>query len=361
LKLHEIDALAYGIKAGSKSVILPGRNLRLVATAREFDWDVIKSLVDNWYRLVAFKNFDLTEHHINVIKNCCVPLGSYFVPGSVVDHRSGLVVLNEPKGEYYNGVWGSGEKSRIKKLQAEPHHFIVVTNRNEVRCNLWEEGYTSDLMILRRGQLDTQYTLMFELDKNAVSNVWWPLHPTGKLNRAQTTATLTFVNSALGIIHVLGERLETRGLWMELKKGQLMGLPIPAFEKLRSRKLRRIFRENDLSSATSVSLSKIGNYIDGMAKLEAKLGNYRRAINEALKDPMLKPRATLDQISIELLESLGCRSIPEKMYQLVLDEIEVLRKIMESSSGRAGIIKDKGAEAVKKIADKSQRKLDEWP
>lgn len=360
LKLHEIDALAYSIKAGTKSVILPGGNLKFAATTREFDWVVIKSLADNWYRLVAFKNLDLTEHHINVIKNYCVPLGSYFIPGSVVDHRSGLVILDKPEGEYYDAVWGSGEKAGIRMLEAEPHHFVVVMNRNEVRCNLWEEGYASNLMILRRGQLDTQYTLMFKLDKNAVSNVWWPLHPTKKLNRAQTTAALTFMNSTLGIIHVLGERLETRGLWMELKKGQLMELPIPAFGKLRSRKLKSIFQENDLSGATMASFPKIGDYIQRMANLEAKVGNCHHAIKEAMKDPLLKPRATLDQVSIELLNSLGCKSIPEKMYQLVFDEIEVLRKIMESNE-KAGIIKDKGAKAIKRIADKSQRKLDEWP
>lgn len=361
LKLHEIDALAYGIKAGRKRVILPRKRPTFVATTREFSWNLIKSLADNWYRLVAFKNLDLTEHHLNVIENYCVPFGTYFIPGSVVDHKGGLDVLDHaPSGEYYNAVWGSGEKTGIKTLHGAPHHFVVVINRNDVRCRLWEEEYTSNLMILRRGQLDTQYTLMFKLDKNAVSNVWWPLSPTKKLEEEHITAALTFLNSTLGIIHMLGERLETRGLWMEFKKGQLMELPIPAFGELNLKKLKRIFEGNNLSDANTASLPKIRDYIYRMANLEAKLGNYQAVIKEALKDPLLKPRVTLDKVSIELLNSLGCKFIPEKMYRLVFDEIEVLRKIMERGNEKASIIKDKGSGAIKKVADKLQKKLDKW-
>jgi hypothetical protein len=361
MKLHEIDALAFGVKTGTKAVILPRGNLKLAATTRDFDWDIVKSLSDNWYRLVAFKNLDLTEHHLNVIKSYCVPLGSYFIPGSVVDHAGGFVVSDKAQGEWYNAVWGSGEKAGIRMLQDSPRHFVLVMNRNEVRCKLWTKGYASNLMILRRGQLDTQHILMFKLDKSAVSNVWWPLHPTTKrLKEAHITAELVFMNSILGIVHILGERLETRGLWMELKKGQLTELPIPAFDKLSVRKLKRIFEENDLSVANLASLPRIKDYVHKMADLESNVGNYHYAIKEALKDPLLKPRAIIDQISVELLKSLGCESIPDKMYQLVSDEIDTLRKIMESRNTKADIVKDKGREAIRKVADKLQKKLDKW-
>jgi len=361
LKLHEIDALTYGIKAERKAVILAGKKPKLVATTKEFSWDLIKSLADNWYRLVAFKNLDLTQHHLDMIENHCVPLSTYLVPGSVVDHTSGLDVLdNAPSSEYYDSVWGSGEKTGIKTLQGAPHHFVVITNRSDVKCKLWSKEYASNLMILRRGQLDTQYTLMFQLDKSAVSNVWWPLHPAKELKEEHTAAMLVFVNSTLGIIHMLGERLETRGLWMEFKKGQLMKLPFPAFEKLSSRKLKRIFAKNGISDITGVPLPKIRDYIHTMADLEAKLGDYQAAIKEASKDALIKPRVTLDKVAIELLNSLGCKSIPRNMYQLVFDEIEVLRKIMESHKGKKGIIGDKGAETIKKVADRLQKKLDQW-
>lgn len=359
LKLQEIDALIHSIKEGKKAVVLPARSLKVLATTREFDWEVVEPLASNWYRLVAFKNLDLTEHHLNVVRNFCIPLDSYFVLGSVVDHKSGLVVSEKPEGEYYNAVWGSGEKAGVKRVEDTPPDYVVVINKNAVRCNLWKEGYSSNIMILRRGQLDTQYTLTFMLDEKAVSNVWWPLHPTKKMKDSHIKAVLTFINSTLGIIHILGERLETRGLWMELKKGQLTELPIPAFKRLSTRKLDEIFEENDLSSATTMQLTKIRDYIRKMADLETETGNCYSAIKEALTDPMLKPRAILDQVAIQLLNSLGCKSIPRKMYNLVLNEIDTLQEIMERGNRKADIVEDKGARAIKRV-DRSQKKLDKW-
>ncbi len=359
LKLHEIDALAFGIKTGKEKVILPGKGPSTIATTRELNWYSVKPLSDNWYRLAAFKNLELTEHHLNIVDNYCTPLSSCFTIGSVVDHTDGLVVSNKPQGEGYNAVWGSGEKAKIKKIRDTPHHFVVITDRDSVKCNIWREEFASKLMILRRGQLDTQYTLMFMLDKNAVSNVWWPLHPVDKLKPAHVLSTLAFMNSTLGLIHILGERLETRGLWMELKKGQLTNLPLPAFEKLGVRNLKRILKKNGLSITNIASLPKIRDYVARMAVLEAKFGSYKDAIQEALKDSQLKPKAVLDKVSIELLELLGC-SIPKNMYQLVFDEIKALRIIMESTNENADIIKDKGARAIKDAADKLQKKLDVW-
>ena len=360
LKMHEIDALTYGVKAGRRAIVLAGKSPEIIATTREFDWEFIRSLEDNWYRLVAFKNLDLTEHHLNVIKNHCVPLSTYFTPGSVVDHTSGLDVLDHvPESEYFDAVWGSGEKSGILTLRGTPHHFLVITNRSEIRCRLWGNEYASNLMILRRGQLDTQHTLMFQLDRSAVSNVWWPLHPVKHPKREYTTALLAFMNSTLGTIHMLGERLETRGLWVEYKKGQLTDLPIPAFEKLSLGKLRRIFPEKDISYITTARLPKIRDYIHTMSKLEAKLGNHNAVIREASKNPLTKPRVMLDKFAIELLNSLGCETIPKNLYQLVYDEIEVLGRIMESRRARRGV-RDKGAEAIKRAGDKSQKKLVEW-
>jgi len=361
LKLHEVDALAYSIKARKKGIIFPGKKQPLIATTKEFNWDRVENLVDNWYRLVAFKNLDLTEHHLDIVEKYCTPLKTFFSPGSVVDHTSGFEVLEHaPPGEYYDAVWGSGEKTGITTLQATPQRFIVITSKSDVKCRLWEKEYASNLMILRRGQLDTQYALMFELDRKAVSNVWWPLHTSKKVKKEHITAIVTFVNSILGIVHMLGERLETRGLWMEFKKGQLMKLPIPDFRRLSPKQLSGVFEENGLTEVTFASLPNVRDYVTKMANLEATLGNHKAAIEEALKDPLIKPRAILDKISIELLSSLGCETVPERMYQLVSEEIECLRKIMEADVGKARVVRDKGAEAIKEINDKHQRKLEEY-
>ena len=361
LKLHEIDALVYGIKAGKKLIILNERQPSIVATVREFDWPILQKLRDNWYRFIAFKNLDLTEHHLSIVSNCCVPLGKYFTLGSVVDHRDGLDVLSrKPKGTYYKAIWGSGEKAEIKMLKDDSHHFLIIINKDKVKCKIWKEEYSSNLMMLRRGQLDTQYLLMFSLNAPAVSNVWWPLKPVDGIRKEHILALLAFINSTLGIIHILGERLETRGLYMELKKGQLKAMPILDVKRVGLRKLRSIFRKEGFSTILTQPLPKIKDYIDRMAELEKKFGNYEMALENALKDNELRPRAILDRVSIELLKHLGWSgSIPQKLYQLVSDEIQTLREIMEKHD-EVSMVKDKGRELLRQLTDKSQKRLDEW-
>lgn len=360
MELHEIDALAYGIKAKKTNIVLTGRSLPVVASTKSFNWDRVENLVDNWYRLVAFQNLDLTEHHLRIVEKLCTPLKTFFKFGSVVDHSSGFEVLkNRPASEHFAAVWGSGEKTGFNMLKASPGHFVVLTDKNNVKCKLWDKKYSSNLMILRRGQLDTQYAVMFELDTKAISNVWWPLTPSKKLNNLYIKAVVIFVNSTLGIIHMLGERLETRGLWMEFKKGHLTKLPIPDFRKIETGKLNQIFNENQLDDVFSASLPSIRDYITAMADLEKNTASYNETIEKALESPMLKHRAKLDRVSFKLLNLLDCEAIPQGLYRLVSNELEVLRNVMEAAPENH-TIRDRGAAALRGVYDKYQKKLGEF-
>jgi hypothetical protein len=360
LKLHEIDALAHGIRKRSSAVVLHRGNMAVAANTRWFSWERVKSSVDNWYRLVAFKNLELTEHHLNVM-TYCVPLTTYFSIGSEVDHSGGFEVLpNAPTGTYYDAVWGSGRKIGFKSMRGAPHSFIVVTSKRDVKCKFWQESYASKLMLLRRGQLDTQFPLIFELNRTAVSNVWWPLHPAKTVKEEHVAAIMVFLNSIFGLVHLLGERLETRGLWMEFKKGQLTNLPLPAVENLSLTRLREIFRENDLANVERAPLTRIREYLLKMSELETKVGGFEEAVKEGLNDPATKPRAALDKIALEMLGLLGCKSFPQNMYHLVFDEIETLRKIMERSLDNTDTYADRGTAVLRRTVDKSQRRLDKW-
>ena len=284
-----------------------------------------------------------------MVETYCTPLKTFFAPGSVVDHTTGLQIMQGlPDNEYYNAAWGSGRKLGINSLQAEPQHYIVITDKNNLVCKIWEKEFSGKLMILRRGQLDTQNVLMFKLSKEAVSNVWWPLKATKKGSGKLTTALLVFMNSTLGIVHMLGERLETRGLWLEFKKGQLTELPLPDFRKINKKIMLQLFRENHLNEAISAPLPNIREYMAMMSGLEAEKGNYESAINEALKDQKTKHRAVLDKISIQMLKMLGCHTIPNRLYELVFEEIESLRRIMEAANRSSGTVRDRGSDVIKK-------------
>ena len=360
LKLNEVDSLAYSIKSGRESIVIPRKTHQLVATSKRFDWNRIVKLSDNWYRLVAFKNLELTEHHLSLIEKHCTKLKSYFAIGSVVDHSNGFEVLrNQPPNDHYCAVWGSGKRPEVTTLRAKPHQFIVITNRHDIKCRLWGKEYSSRLMILRRGQLDTQYALIFELDKEAVSNVWWPLHTLKNIEEEYTKAIVVFLNSIFGIIHMLGERLETRGLWIEYKKGQLTKFPIPDFRKIGLKALRSIFVENGVEESMVAPMPSVRDYIATMASIEAKSGDFGTTIEEALRNPEVRARASIDKVSMQLLDLLGCKTVPQKIYQLVQEEMETLRHIMENDTNQRAI-KDRGSEALKGINDKYQRKIAEF-
>lgn len=359
LKLHEIDALAYGIKNKKTNIVLP-RNQPLVATTKSFNWERVENLVDNWYRLVAFQNLSLTEYHLNFIEKFCVPFKTFFSIGSVVDHTTGFKVFKRrPTGEHFAAVWGSGEKSGNKTLEASPQHFIIVEDKSKVKCKLWEKKYSGNLMILRRGQLDTQYALMFKVGENAVSNVWWPLVSNKKTSEEYIKAAMVYVNSTFGIIHMLGERLETRGLWIEFKKGQLSKIPIPNFNRLDKKQLNDLFRIEKLEEYLNQSLPSIRDYLSKMAELEETRKNISEIIKEALNDPTTKSRAILDKITLELLAMIGCTEIPERLYHLISMELDGLRQIMETGPENHAI-RDKGAAAMRGLYEKSQTKLGDF-
>ena len=94
--------------------------------------------------------------------------------------------------------------------------FQEVTKENvfKVKDDTPANPYDRDGEFLRVGTGDVTNpdTCVFKLSKEAVSNVWWPLKATKKGSGKLTTALLVFMNSTLGIVHMLGERLETRGL-----------------------------------------------------------------------------------------------------------------------------------------------------
>jgi hypothetical protein len=159
---------------------------------------------------------------------------------------------------------------------------------------------------------------------------------------------------------MLGERLETRGLWVEFKKGQLIKLPIPDFRKIDQGQLREIFQKGHLDDFFATPLPSVRDYIKAMANIEASSMNYRKTIEEALNDPLLKPRAALDKISFKLLHLLGCETVPERIYQLVSNEIDSLRQIMEAAPGESQVVRDRGAAAIRGINDKYQRKLGDY-
>jgi hypothetical protein len=296
---------------------------------------VVRTGHDNLYRLVAFLDDELTNWHLSLIKNC-VPFGRLFDVLSVIDHTEGLKVVEGPfdpdkipQGRY-PAVWGSGwEKVRRPVLQRIPF-LIYIGSRKKAKIKFWKEpaNYQSGLFVLRRGQLDTQGVIAVQTEAEAVSNVWWPIRER-YADRRTTQLFLAFMNSSFGFLHMLAERLETRGLWLEYKKDHLQSLPIPDFTSWGKEIPREVL------SALEREMPRFDRFLSGMSTIEHKTGSWDAAAKHVLQNPGLShlaPRAELDLfIGHKLSELYGLR-VPSAFYSRLNKEVERLRRIMDSRS-----------------------------
>jgi hypothetical protein len=343
------DVVLVARTARRGSGVVMGRD-NILAEIVEIPQSFVRTYQDNLYRLVAFSKRELLEWHLRLLVHA-VPLGSLFNLGSLVDHRDGLQVLDLSEVESVAGVglkapafWGSGCEVVNKPLMDEVPHLVVAVAPNRVKTPFWykkgklkgklKESFLGDLFIIRRGQLDTQAAVLFSLKEGkAISNVWWPLHPKRKISKEVIYALLTFINSAFGFLHLLGERLETRGLWVEYKKGHLETMPIPNLCHINVKK-----HLPPIEVLTKPSL-RFSDYLRTMARLESELGNWYDAANRAIDECLPEaPRAHLDLHTYRLLHMLDPDlEPPSRLYTLLWEESRRLKQMMA-----AGISRQKG-------------------
>jgi hypothetical protein len=70
-----------------------------------------------------------------------------------------------------------------------------------------------------------------------LSNVWWPFALNDGLEEFEKAPVL-WLNSTLGLLVLLANREETRGVWIDFKRPVLVGLPILAVRNLEADKLK---------------------------------------------------------------------------------------------------------------------------
>jgi hypothetical protein len=270
----------------------------------------------------------------------------------VVDHTEGLKEIKGPfdpskipQGRY-PAVWGSGwEKVRSPILQLIPY-LISIESRRRAKVRFWNapENYQSHLFMLRRGQLDTQGVIAVHSKVEAISNVWWPIRGC-YVNRRVIQLFLAFMNSSFGFLHMLAERLETRGLWLEYKKDHLQSLSIPDFTSWGKEIPKEVL------SALEKEMPRFDKFLSGMSNIERQLGSWDAAAKHVLQNPglgHLSPRAELDLFVGYRLSKLYRIRVPVAFYSRLNQEVERLRRIMDSRSTRSEVTRDIGATRIKR-------------
>jgi len=105
-------------------------------------------------------------------------------------------------------------------------------------------------------------------------------------------------------------------------------------------------------------MPRFDRYLEKMARIEEKEGDLEKAIEHAITQEEVAPRAKLDRAVFVMLRQLHPKlTPPTKLYQLTHEDVKRLREIMESSDKDVEVIKDKGQVRIQK---EIRIPLDRW-
>ncbi len=130
----------------------------------------------------------------------------------------------------YPAFWGHDTVS-VKQLAQFPNHYLAAlaraqTNRHLRNPNLlWSRA--GRLLIAERLRLNNTRVVSVFLEQPVLSNTWWPFSATeasGVNTYDQERILALWLNSTLGVVSLIANRVETEGAWIDLKKPILESL-----------------------------------------------------------------------------------------------------------------------------------------
>jgi len=358
LTLGEIEAVIVQAKkcaeyGTSSTVVVNNESIAYLMPIRQ---DLVTKYSDNLYRFIAFREKALLEWHLTLLSSCkTTRLGDLFTVGSVVDHTGKGIITPYRRGSSPSGllhvtpaIWGSGSKLGIRSplINKSPYEVGVrgdVTTPNGLSKYWSSQEYFSDLFILRRGRLATQYVLAIRTNEPSISNVWWPIKPKENVD---FNPFLAFFNSTFGFIHMLGERLETEGLFVEYKKDQLENMRVPDFRKVPS---------EGLSDILTQPMPTFSEYLRYMASIQKKTSENWIIVAESVvkRNNEYSPRAQLDLYVFQMLTAI-CQTIepPGDLYSILWNEVQTLSEIMDTRD-------DENKTKIEDVEEKIKKSLKE--
>jgi hypothetical protein len=154
---------------------------------------------------------------------------------------------------------------------------------------LWSRS--GRLLIAERLWLETTRVVAVRAEEPVLSNTWWPVALTGPKSEIEEKALAVWLNSTIGLLTVVGARVDTRGQWIDLKKPILEGL--------------------DVLNVATLDESRVASLAAGFDTFaEAKLSS----VTEIDRDPI---RAALDR---EVMAALGVDDDLSKLRALVASD-----------------------------------------
>ncbi len=145
------------------------------------------------------------------------------------------------------------------------------------------------MLFAERLRLNTVRTPAILCPQRVIANTWWPATLRAGNNINHEKALVLWQNSTLGMLLLIGHRVETEGGWVKFKKPVLEGMPAL-----------------DVGALGTAQLNQLGAAFDNLAKREllpirlAASDSTRQAINAALAQTLNLPDVSpLTQLLVE--------------------------------------------------------------
>ena len=129
----------------------------------------------------------------------------------------------------YPAFWNH-ETAAVELMAQEPNAYLTPLAKAKPNRHLRKSGdlwpLAGSLLIAQRLGLNTARVAAVRVDREVLSNVWWPFRLEDSVNReGADKALVLWFNSTAGLLLLVGHRIETHGPWCQLAKPVFYSMP----------------------------------------------------------------------------------------------------------------------------------------
>lgn len=157
----------------------------------------------------------------------------------------------------YPALWGHDSENVIS-LKVQSNKFLQPKVASGKRTGaLWKGA--GRVMLVEGMRLNTQRIVAARLDKESLSNVWWPFHFNDG-NGILENVLVLWMNSTFGLLTLLSHRVPTEGPWVHFKKSVYGIMPVLDVWRLELRQIKNLSqRYSELSEETLLPLPRMAD------------------------------------------------------------------------------------------------------
>ena len=178
------------------------------------------------------------------------PLGELGELGpDVRDIFDGFEVLREGSTPTdYPAFWGHDARTVTTMLQTPNTYLLPLTQPRPgrpLRNISLLIGRAGRVIVCERMRLNTQRLIAAWLPEAVLAASWWPLRLKAGLDDTAGKVLVLWLNSTLGVLLLIANRVETMGAWTKFKKPTLSAMPVLDVRQLKKGALRRLAQTFD--------------------------------------------------------------------------------------------------------------------